>query len=132
MRLLPYVLVFLSLFNLMVGLPALFGRSGHLQRSLPSLNDKLVTEEALAVYALVFGTMGVLLGLVRFAAGWALLGRERVDRELYALCALTFVLEMARDAQMAGVLRDTHESLTIAISALLLGWVAVAARHYTR
>jgi hypothetical protein len=132
MRLLPYVLVFLSLFNLMVGLPALFGRSGHLQMSLPALSDKLVTEDALAVYALVFGTMGTMLGLVRFAAGWALLGRERIDRELYALSGATFVLEMARDAQMSGVLRDTHESLTIAISALLLGWVAVASRHYCK
>lgn len=84
MRAVPYVLVMLSLLNILYGLPALIGgHSGHVQRSLPGLDATLLSSEtALTIYGLVFGALATLLGLVRLATGWALLARERIDKEL--------------------------------------------------
>lgn len=129
-----YVLVLVAGLNLLHGVPAMFG-SGHalLQRSVPRLVDRLVPGTE-GVYALAFGALAVLTGLVRLLGSWALLGRERIDRELYLLVCVTFVVEMARDAKLAGlgVLEGSTESFSIVIAAALLAWLAVGAKWYTR
>jgi hypothetical protein len=132
MRLVPYVLIMLSVLNLLYGFPALLGHHGHIRKSLPALDDKLLSEDAVAIYGLVFGTLAVLMGLVRLAAGWALLGRERVDKELYILACLSFALEILRDAQLSTLVKDTSESVSIAISAAFLVWFCFSAKHYIK
>ena len=78
-----------------------------------------------------FCFLSALIGLVRVLSGWALLKQRGVDRELYVLAALSFAVEIARDAQM-GRLAAGLDSVALGISSALLLWMSVAAKTHVR
>ena len=162
MRLLPVVLLFVAGLNVMYGVPAVLGLEGLVRRGLPGRSEEVLSALQVQVrtrrlllwhlslsffpcftcvfcvcvwqvHGVAFGALALLLGSARGALAVALLRRERAERELFVLGALSFALEMARDAQM-GLLLDhgSADAASISIAAALLLWMALVAKHYTK
>ncbi len=70
------------------------------------------TEEALLLYGLMFGALATLIGGVRLAVSYSILSYGATSRELYYVACLSWVVEIARDAQIAssGALGSLSES----------------------
>ena len=132
MKLLPYVLCIIAGLNFLYGVPILTtGRVGIVDKAMPQLREKL-SLEALQVYGLMFGTLAFVLGAVRFLCGFALVQKPATSREIYVAMMSTFVVEMARDIQLAraGVVH-MNESISILMNAALFGWAAATFKMYT-
>ena len=132
-RVLPLALILLSGLNALLGVPALLGYAGGTVRTAFPALDSLPSHLQRALLG-TLGALASLLAAVRLAAAVSLLlPRWAAARPpLLALAALSFAIEMARDAALASLLQpdDWHHVASLLFSTSFIGWLLTAIKTY--